>query len=212
MLAAIPPAEPGLLDRLRAHLAPLITKNPFFAARINIRVLFHVTGEHGGKWIVDFRDSPREEIVYEWDGEDCPYRFEFESRNIEQILRGELSWEDLLLSLRFRAHRAPDRYNQHLFTFLKMADHAALQAIATAELSLEGKPADTITLEYENRTYEVQRFCPHAGSDLTDAEIVDGRVICPGHHWHFNLDSGVCQESDYKIYCRRLGEQKRDAS
>jgi UDP-MurNAc hydroxylase len=212
VLDAIPPAEPGLFDRVKAHLTPLIEKNPFFSARINIRVLFTVTGDHGGKWVIDFRDSAPGEIVYEWNGEDCPYRFEFESRNIEQVLRGELSWEDLLLSLRFTAHRDPDRYNQHLFTFLKMADHAALQAIAIAQLTSDEKPDDLVTLDHGDECYEIQRFCPHAGSDLTGAEIADGRVVCPGHHWHFSLKDGRCEESEYKIYCRKLGGRHRNAS
>jgi len=204
VLDAIPEAEPGLFDRFRRHLRPLIKRNPFFIARVNMRVLFDVQGPHGGKWVVDFRDVPHEELVYEYGGEDCHYRFEFESRNVEQVLRGEMSWEDLLLSLRFRASRDPDRYNQHLFTLLKMADHAALQGVVTAEVALDTHPEDTFTLEAAGCRYEVQRFCPHAGSDLRDGEIVDGKIVCPGHRWHFDLADGACAESDYTIYCRRL--------
>ena len=205
VLSAIPEAEAGLFERFRDHMRPLIKRNPFFVARINIRVLFEVTGPHGGSWVVDFRDVPHDDVVYEHAGEDCPYRFRFESRNIDQVMRGELSWEDLLLSLRFEASRDPDRYNQHLFTFLKMGDHAALQAIVTAEMAMPGVPEDTFELETGGQRYEVQRFCPHAGSDLTDAELVDGRIVCPGHRWHFEIGSGTCAESNYKIYCRRIG-------
>ena len=208
VLDRIPPAEPDLFDRFRRHFKTLIEKNPFFSARINIRVLFEVAGENGGDWIIDFRDEPDDRIVYESDGGPCQYRFRFEAPHIAQVLRNEMSWEDLLLSLRFRAHRDPDVYNQHLFTFLKMADHAALQAIAQAELSAGEKPADTFMLEHEGEVYEVQRFCPHAGSDLTGAEIVEGRIVCPGHHWHFRIGSGACEESDYRIYCRALNPKK----
>jgi UDP-MurNAc hydroxylase len=204
VLAAIPPARPGLLARLRAHFTPLIRGNPFFVARIDMRVLFEVTGAQGGDWVIDFRDAPHEELVYEWAGEECRYRFRFEDRNIEQVLRGELSWEDLLLSLRFRAHRNPDQYNQHLFTFFKMGDHAALQAITHAELASQDRPVDTVRIEVGDEAYEIQRFCPHAGSDLTEAEIVDGRIVCPGHHWHFDLETGACEESEYRIFCKRL--------
>ncbi len=206
VLAAIPEAQTGLLDRLRSHLEPLIRRNPFFGARVDMCVLFEVTGTNGGSWVVDFRDDrdPDLAIVREHDGETCDYRFEFEARNIDQVLRGEMSWEDLLLSLRFKAERDPDRYNQHLFSFFKMADHAALQAIATAEMALESVPADTFVLETETGRYEVQRFCPHAGSDLAEADVVDGRIVCPGHRWHFSLSDGSCEESDYTIHCRLL--------
>lgn len=204
VLDAIPEADPNLLDRLRDHLVPLIRRNPFFVARINMRVLFDVTGREGGKWVIDFRDDKPDEVVYEWSGEECRYRFRFEARNIDQVLRGELSWEDLLLSLRFSAHREPDQYNQHLFTFFKMGDHAALQAISKAELASNDGPIDTVRVESGGQVYEIQRFCPHAGSDLSEAEIADGKIVCPGHHWHFDLETGACQESDYRIYCKRL--------
>jgi len=206
VLESIPPASAGLIDRLRDHLAPLVRRNPFFATRINMRVLFEVTGEHGGEWIVDFRPDGDERVVHESNGEECGSRFRFESRNIEQVLSGEMSWEDLLLSLRFRAHRDPDQYNQHLFTFFKMADHGALQAIAKAEMASSDGPMDTFRLEVGEDAYEVQRFCPHAGSDLTTAEIVDGKIVCPGHHWHFDLETGACEESDYRIVCRKLAK------
>ena len=143
-------------------------------------------------------------MVREWADEECRYRFTFEARNIEQVMRGELSWEDLLLSFRFRAHRDPDQYNQHLFTFLKMTDHAALQAITQAELASTENPVDTFRLEVGPEVYEVQRFCPHAGSDLTEAEVVGGKIVCPGHRWHFNIETGACDESDYRIFCRKL--------
>jgi UDP-MurNAc hydroxylase len=203
VLAAIPDAEPGLVERLERNLGSLIERNPFFQARINMRVLVRASGANGGEWVVDFRDTPMERRVYDWTGEECPYQFEFEARNLDQVLRDELSWEDLLLSLRFTAHRDPDVYNQHLFTFLKMADHAALQAIAQAELGSGGKPADVFELEAQGARWEVQRFCPHAGSDLSEAEIVDGKIVCPGHRWHFDLETGRCEESDYVIYCTR---------
>ena len=164
-----------------------------------------MTGPNGGSWVVDFRDDNKGELVYPHEGEQCLYHFEFEARNVDQVLRGELSWEDLLLSLRFKASRDPDRYNQHLFTFLKMANQSALQAIAAGETRLEDTPTTTFELEHEGCRYEVQRFCPHAGSDLSEAEIVDGQIVCPGHRWHFELDTGECAESDYRIHCRRLG-------
>ncbi len=83
-----------------------------------------------------------------------------------------------------------------------MADHAALQEVVKAEVALGGTPADTFTLRHDGVSYEVQRFCPHAGSDLSEAELVDGQIICPGHRWHFDLATGRCAESDYAIYCR----------
>jgi UDP-MurNAc hydroxylase len=210
-LAAIPEAAPDLFERFRDHFVPLVQKNPFFVARIDMRVLFDVTGPHGGRWVLDLRDGARGERVHRWNGEPCQYQFRLESRYVAQVLRNEYSWEDILLSFRFQARRDPDRYNQHLFTLLKMADHAALQAVARAEMTLDGgTPADTFTLAVNGSRYRVQRFCPHAGSDLSRADVVDGKLVCTGHRWHFDLETGECAETGYRIFCTRIrsGETK----
>lgn len=210
VLQSVPPAGSDLFDKLKRHMTGLISRNPFFPARIDIRVLFKVTGENGGDWVIDFRDQTLEDVVYPWSGEECAYQFEFEAAHVAQVLRDELSWEDLLLSLRFTAHRDPDRYNQYLFTFLKMADHGALQAIAQAELSSGERPADTFDCEIDGESWVIQRFCPHAGSDLAEAEVVDGKLVCPGHHWHFDLETGACMEADYRIFCSRRSDTGSD--
>jgi UDP-MurNAc hydroxylase len=203
-LAALPTAPEDLYSKFERHFAPLIRNNPFFRSRIDIRVLFDVTGTNGGRWVVDFRDEARDAPVYAWNGEKCQYEFRLDARNVAQVLRGDMSWEDVLLSFRFRARRDPDRYNQHLFTFFKMGDHAALQEIAKAEIALSGVPDDVFELRVGGCRYSVQRFCPHAGSDLRDAEVVDGMLVCPGHRWHFDLANGQCREADYRIRCERL--------
>jgi len=201
---AVPVPAAGLFERLRDHLSPLIKNNPYFAAHINIRVLFDVSGPQGGRWIADFRDGAPDIVVYADDGGGTEYKFELESKYLDQVLRGELSWEDLFLSLRFRAHRDPDIYNQHLFTFFKMGDHASLQAIAKAEMEIaSGDPEDTFVLEAEGNSYLVQRFCPHAGSDLTCAKVQDGHIVCPGHQWKFSLETGVCRHSNARLFIRR---------
>jgi UDP-MurNAc hydroxylase len=210
-IAAVPEAPDDLFYKFQRHFVPLVRLNPFFRERIDMRVLFDVTGTHGGKWVVDFREAAADAPVYDWDGAPCEYEFRLDARWVAQALRGDLSWEDVLLSLRFEARRNPDRYNQHLFTFLKMGDHAALQEIARAELAA-GDPDEMFELRVDGRRYRVQRFCPHAGSDLRGAEVVDGHLVCPGHRWHYSLESGRCREADYRIRCIRIGEEALPAA
>lgn len=202
ILDAIPEAEPGLFDRLRRHFLPFLKGHTYFTSRIDMRVLFDAQGPHGGKWVVDFRKDADPRLVYEWDGEPCQYQFEFESRYLDQVFRDELSWEDLLLSLRFRSRRDPDRYNQHLFTLFKMCDSRALNAIMEAELaSAEGEePEQVFRLETGGKSYSVQRYCPHGGSDLSEAEVKDGFIVCPGHHWRFDLTNGECADAECRIW------------
>ena len=208
VLAAIPAAGPGLFDRFRRHFVPYLKGHPYFVEHIGIRVLFRVTGEHGGDWVVDFRPAPKPELVYEWDGEACQYEFEMTSALLDQVMRDDLSWEDAFLSLRFRAHREPDRYNQHLFTLFKMSDSRALHAIQKVETA--DRAHDTFVLEHDGRTYEVQRWCPHGGSDLSEAEVDCGQIVCPGHHWRFSLTDGICTNAAGKIHVRELGETDDD--
>ncbi|HEY2772761.1 MAG TPA: MBL fold metallo-hydrolase [Candidatus Binatia bacterium] len=204
VLAAITPASPGLFERFRRHFLPFLKGHPYFVEHIGIRVLFRVTGAHGGDWVVDFRPEPKAELVYAWDGEPCQYEFEMTSTLIDQVMREELGWEDAFLSLRFKAHRDPDRYNQHLFTLFKMSDSRALAAIQKVETA--DRAHDTFVLEHEGRRYEVQRWCPHGGSDLSEAEVEGGQIVCPGHHWRFSLGDGVCTNAAGRISVREIEE------
>lgn len=37
--------------------------------------------------------------------------------------------------------------------------------------------------------------CPHAHWPLSQGEVVDGTLQCPGHGWEFNLATGQCLTS-----------------
>lgn len=202
VLAAIPPAAPGLFERFRRHFLPFLKGHPYFVEHIGIRLLFRISGEQGGQWVVDFRTAPKPELVYEWDGEPCQYEFGMTDQLLDQVMRDDLSWEDAFLSLRFTAHRDPDRYNQHLFTLFKMSDSRALNAIQKAETA--DRANDTFVLEHEGRCYEATRWCPHGGADLSEAGVEDGAIVCPGHHWRFGLKDGVCTNAQGRIAVREL--------
>jgi len=38
--------------------------------------------------------------------------------------------------------------------------------------------------------------CPHAGASLSAGYVEDGCIICPWHHWAFDVNTGVCPDSD----------------
>lgn len=42
--------------------------------------------------------------------------------------------------------------------------------------------------------------CPHMGADLSTGELVNGRIVCPFHHWEFEA-SGRCASIPY---CKRV--------
>lgn len=136
---------------------------------------------------VDFR--PGLESVSEEMGE-CSYGYRFASRWLPPLLDGSLPWEDFFLSLRFQAWRNPDIYNDHLLGLLKFACPQSLQAVEDYENSMDSQ--ERITIHSEGQTYQVQRYCSHAGFDLLEVgEVLPGRIVrCLGHHYEFDLEKG----------------------
>lgn len=63
-----------------------------------------------------------------------------------------------------------------------------------------GKPlpltvSPTLTLavcEVEGKYYAVNGKCPHRGGHLAEGEIAGELIVCPLHHFKFNLKTGRC--------------------
>ncbi len=90
--------------------------------RINAKLAFVVTGPQGGEWTVDFT-APGPTYVVEGLLPDWTYTIEVEDKLIYPFVTGqEPFFEHLLLSLRFRADRRPDEYNEPLYHFLYEPD------------------------------------------------------------------------------------------
>jgi UDP-MurNAc hydroxylase len=189
VLARYPEPTESLWDRFRDYFERLLSLSPYFNRRIGMRVGFDITGPGGGAWAVDFR--PGSERVYsELDG--CAYRYSFASRWARPLIDGDLPWEDFFLSLRFRASRDPDLYNDHLLGLLKHANPESLDAVERFEASLDVQ--ERILIRADGRTYSCQRYCPHAGNDLLDSgDVLPGGVLrCLAHHYEFSLETGEC--------------------
>jgi len=184
--------EPGddLAGRFADHFARLGELSEYFLQRIGMTVRFEVEGSGGGRW--DVHLGP-ERVRVDLDGRarEVQYRFRVASRWLEPVVAGRLGWEDLLLSLRFSAWRSPDLYNDYLVGLLKHADEQALLAVEAYETARV--PDERIVVEGPDGPYEVSRFCPHAGEDLTHGGIVTGGVLrCLGHNFDFDLATGAC--------------------
>jgi len=61
--------------------------------------------------------------------------------------------------------------------------------VVTRQLVLDSTVSDE-TIERDG--VRMQRFCPHAGEDLTHATVTGGRIECPRHHWAWDLATGEC--------------------
>jgi UDP-MurNAc hydroxylase len=190
VLHRYPAPQEGLWERFRDYFEAMLLLSPYFNEKIGMRVAFHVMGEGGGDWAVDFRPG-REGVSLGTGG--CSYRFCFDSRWLPPLLAGGIPWEDFFLSLRFTASRKPDLYNDHLLGLLKFAEASALERVESFEESLECD--ERITLHSDGHAYSVSRRCPHAGNDLLETgEVLPGGVLrCLAHHYEFDLRTGRCR-------------------
>lgn len=185
-----PYPDSTLSDRFAEHFARLGELSPHFLQRIAMTVRFEVDGPGGGRWDVELGPD-RVRVDVNGGAHDVQYRYRVDSRWLAPVIDGNAGWEDLLLSLRFSAWREPDVYNDHLIGLLKHADRDALQAIERYEHSRAGKAS--IRVQGATATYEIDRYCPHAGEDLGHCSVIEGDVLrCLGHNFEFDLVTGSC--------------------
>jgi len=189
--AAHPDPGDDLGERFAEHFARLGELSTYFLERIAMTVRFEVEGPGGGCWDVQLGPERARVSLHGGDGA-AQYRFRVASRWLDPVIAGRVGWEDLLLSLRFSAWRSPDLYNDYLVGLLKHADADALEAVASYESSRDS--GETVVVEGpDGSRYEVGRYCPHAGEDLTHGAVVqDGVLRCLGHNFDFDLSSGQC--------------------
>ncbi|MEV1169982.1 MBL fold metallo-hydrolase [Nonomuraea sp. NPDC049784] len=187
---AHPQPADDLFERFRAHFIHLGTLNAYFLERIDMTVRFAVTGDAGGLWDVRMRPEGVD-VVHADPSTSVPYQITVGDRWLEAVLAERAGWEDLFLSLRVSLDRDPDVHNSYLITFLKFADATALDAVEAYETGRD--ESDRIVVEDGGRKYEIARYCPHAGADLSIGAIVeDGKVKCLGHNLEFDLETGAC--------------------
>ena len=111
-----PPAPPDLFDRFKAYFGGLLASDKSVPERVNIVTQWDVTGEHGGKWVIDFtRDD---DWIYEGEADNWNLRLQVPSRMVAAGVNGDAIWDNLVLSFRFRLARNPDVYMREFWTWL----------------------------------------------------------------------------------------------
>lgn len=190
VMADYPEPGPGLFDRFTAHFEHLGSLSGYFLKQIAMLVRFEITGPNGGVWDVDF--SPDGLTVSEAAPGTRPhYRITTASRWLDGVLTGRMAWEDLLISFRLSLYRDPDVYNDYLVGLLKHANAPALRAVEAYETQRD--ESERITVGWGGGRYDIPRYCPHAGEDLSVGAIIrDGQVHCLAHNFAFDLATGAC--------------------
>lgn len=49
---------------------------------------------------------------------------------------------------------------------------------------------------HESEVYALDDICIHKQRELHKGVVLHGRLVCPGHQWAYELDSGYCRERD----------------
>ena len=109
---------------------------------------------------------------------------------VERILNHEIHWEDFCLTFRARLQRVPDNYSiiWNLFLFRNSSE---LTWAAKSLKMLEQKNNARIYIACPNtgKQWEINRYCPHQGADLSNSCVEEGQyLICPRHSWKFDLE------------------------
>ncbi len=55
----------------------------------------------------------------------------------------------------------------------------------------------------------IDNSCPHASGNLSGGKVRGGVVVCPWHHWEFDLATGACVDSP-QARVRRYPAEVRD--
>jgi UDP-MurNAc hydroxylase len=190
--AAYPEPDPAsaLDERFADHFRRLGSMSGYFLERIGLTLRFEVSGAGGGTWDVVL-GRPAVEVHLAPRQREAQYCLRLESRWLDAVISGRARWEELFLSLRFSAWREPDVYNDYLVGLLKHADPSALDAVEAYETARD--PDDTVVVTSKEGSWEVSRFCPHAGEDLQEGGVVANGVLrCLGHNFDFDLSTGQC--------------------
>lgn len=187
--ALYPEPDVSLWEPFREYFGSLLALSSYFNRKIDMQIGFHITGAGGGHWAVDTRSG---EVSVDPEPGSSSVEYTFDSRWLPPILDRRVPWEDFFLSLRFSVRRNPDLYNDHLLGLLKFAEPEALDAVQSYEESM--RLDERITLNVDDRTYAVSRYCPHAGNDLKETgEVLPGGILrCLVHHYEFDVRTGKC--------------------
>lgn len=92
---------------------------------------------------------------------------------------------------------------------VEMEDISSGRPVGLCPLTNESKvvsiSGDRMVILDGGKHYNVDRFCPHKGSDLALAHVKQGVLTCPRHKWRFNLEAGgICLEHGGSINAQRL--------
>ncbi|HSL58215.1 MAG TPA: Rieske 2Fe-2S domain-containing protein [Acidimicrobiales bacterium] len=83
-----------------------------------------------------------------------------------------------------------------------MTAEAWVEVTTTAQLARERKrvvragDVDVVVIWHDGAPYALANRCVHKDRELARGTVFSGRIVCPGHQWAFDLDTGWCREKE----------------
>ncbi|WP_327049308.1 MBL fold metallo-hydrolase [Microbispora sp. NBC_01189] len=175
------PAEPVTTEEIEAYFAKLQSWNRRFLGDFakDVRLV-----ADGRMWDVRLGRLAERFVIEGEEPYDPEYTLLLCPRTMRAVIEERTGWEEALLSMRVGLHREPDVFDLTFMSLLRYGN----QPVQTMQMLRERQNTETI----ERDGLRMQRFCPHAGEDLTHAVICDGVVECPRHHWKWDATTGEC--------------------
>lgn len=69
-----------------------------------------------------------------------------------------------------------------------------LPLFALRKININGEEIALVRIS--NGIKAFKNACPHDKASLASGDIVNNTVVCPWHHYHFDLQNGVCLDAD----------------
>jgi len=173
---------PVTTETLRDYFVDLQRRNRPFVAR-DFDKCFLVTSE-GSEWTITMGAFPDVEVT-EGRSRLARYSLAVPMWLLRRIVDSKIGWEEALLSMRIKLRRDPDVFDVRLLGLLRYGSRPA----QTRQMLVDAAASDEMI---ERDGLRCQKYCPHAGEDLTNAIVADGVVECPRHHWKWDTTTGEC--------------------
>jgi len=169
-------STPATVSELDEHFRKLCRNNSYLLKNYQRGIAV----DQDGTWAVNL-------AVVAGELEEAPdptYWIKVPNRVMRAILNGTETWEIALTSWRCTLKRDPDVYDSTLMTLINFGDEPAI-----TRAYKQGTEANEM-INHHGVTH--QRWCPHAGEDLTYATVKDGKITCPRHEWCWDAETGEC--------------------
>lgn len=70
------------------------------------------------------------------------------------------------------------------------------QLMRRRKLKVETDAGEIVLFWHDDCPHALANICVHKKRELVNGTIFGGRVVCPGHQWAFDLDTGYCRERE----------------